>query len=260
MVISCPQGSIPFHQSRRSAQSPRPHFDSCPRSLRRLEYCLPNRSGLDPIGRRNPADQCCSSGRPQCLPCTPVSVWGYCPIRRPSSTFVPFLCWSISPKLRDQQHDKKITGHRWPSLHSRSGRPQRGDGRRPDGVMSFPFKGCKALAWDATCTDSFSTSNQYTILNPGSASCAAEDLKRRKYSQLVANFEFVPVDVETSGLIGSAGCTLLTDIGRHISWATNDPRLMSYIFQQISVAIIRGNALAITASSRRYAQELVESH
>ena len=100
----------------------------------------------------------------------------------------------------------------------------------------------------------------FTILNPGSASSAAEDLKRRKYPQLVADFEFVPVAVETSGIIGSAGCSLLTDIGRRISRATNDPHQMSYIFQQISVAIIRGNALAITASSRKYVQELVERH
>ena len=134
----------------------------------------------------------------------------------------------------------------------------RGDGRRPDGVTSFPFKGGKAFAWDATCTDSFSTSNLYsTILNPGSASSAVEDLKRQKYSQLVADFEFDPVAVETSGIIGSAGCSLLTDIGRCILRAINDPRQMSY-FQQISVAIIRGNILAMTASSRRYAQELVE--
>ena len=90
----------------------------------------------------------------------------------------------------------------------------RGDGRRPDGVTSFPFKGGKALAWDATCTDSFSASNLYsTILNPGSASSAAKDLKRQKYPQLVADFEFVPVAVETSRIIGSAGCSLLTDIG-----------------------------------------------
>ena len=110
-------------------------------------------------------------------------------------------------------------------------------------------------------TDSFSASYLYsTILNPGSASSAAEDLKRRKYSHLVADFEFVPVAVETSGIIGSAGCSLLTDIGRRISRATNDPRQMSYIFQQISVAIIGGNALAITASSRKYVQELVERH
>ena len=135
----------------------------------------------------------------------------------------------------------------------------RGDTRRPDGVTSFPFKGGRALAWDATCTDSFTASNLYfTILNPGSASSSAEDLKIPKYSQLVA--DFVPVAVETSGIIGSAGCSLLTDIGRGISKATNNPRQMSYIFQQISVAIIRGNDLAITASTRKYAQELVERH
>ena len=57
----------------------------------------------------------------------------------------------------------------------------------------------------------------------------------------------------------SAGCSLLSDIDRRISRATNDPRQVSYIFQQISVAIIRGNALAITASSRKYVQELVET-
>ena len=39
---------------------------------------------------------------------------------------------------------------------------------------------------------------RYTILNPGSASSATEDMKRRKYSQLVADFELVPVAVETS--------------------------------------------------------------
>ena len=119
-------------------------------------------------------------------------------------------------------------------------------------MTSFPDKGGKALALDATCTHSFSTSNLYsTILDPGSASSAAEDLKRRKYSQLVADFVLVPVAVETSEIIGSAECSLLTVIGRRISRATNDPR---QIFQQISVAIIRGNALAMTVSSRRYAR------
>ena len=41
------------------------------------------------------------------------------------------------------------------------------DGRRPDGVTYFPFKGSKSLAWDSTCTDSFTTSNLYSnILYP----------------------------------------------------------------------------------------------
>ena len=79
---------------------------------------------------------------------------------------------------------------------------ERGDSRRPDGVTSFPYENGKALAWDATCTDSLSDSNLCsTISNPGSASGLAEDLKRRKYFQLVADVEFVPVAVETSGIV-----------------------------------------------------------
>ena len=66
--------------------------------------------------------------------------------------------------------------------------------------------------------------------------------------------------VETSGIIGSVGCSPLADIGRRISRANNDPRQMSYILLQIAVAIIRGSALAMTASRRRYAQEFVERH
>ena len=81
-------------------------------------------------------------------------------------------------------------------------------------VTAFPFKGGKALAWDATCTDSFSASILYaTILNLGSASSAAKNLMSGKYYELVADVEFVPVVVETSEIIKSVGCSLLSEIG-----------------------------------------------
>ena len=90
---------------------------------------------------------------------------------------------------------------------------------------NYYMEGGKALDWDVACSDSFSASNPYsTILNPGSASSAAEDMKRRRYSQIVADFEYVPVAVQVSGIIGSAGCSILTEIGRRISRATNNPR------------------------------------
>ena len=62
----------------------------------------------------------------------------------------------------------------------------------------------QGIGLDATCTDSFSTSNLCsTNLNPGSTSSAAEDSKRRKYYHLVADFR-----VCSSGCwnIGSAVC------------------------------------------------------
>ena len=197
LVIGCPRGSIPFSQIRRSVQSSSPLYDGHLMSLRRLGHCLPNCPDWDPIGRRNPADRCCSSGRPQRLPCTRVSMWDHYPIRRPSSTFVPFQCRPICPTRRDQQHHPMITGHRWPLLHSRTG-----DGRKSGEVSSFPFKCGYSLAWDVTCTDSISAINVYsTNLSPGSASSAAEDLKKNIYSQLVVDYELVPVAFETSRII-----------------------------------------------------------
>ena len=77
-------------QLRRNAQSCSPHRDGKAKPLKRPDYCLPNCPGWDSIGRRKPSDRYCSSGRPQRLPCSPVSMWGYCPFRRPSSTFVQF--------------------------------------------------------------------------------------------------------------------------------------------------------------------------
>ena len=115
----------------------------------------------------------------------------------------------------------------------------RDDGRRPDEVTYFPFKGGKALAWEATCSNSFSHHNLCsTIFNPGSASSTAEDLKRRKYYQFVADFELVPVAAEASGI---SRMLPLTDIGRRILRATNDPRQISFIFQQISVPSIEAS-------------------
>ena len=165
-----------------------------------------------------PSDRCCSSGRPQHLPSTPVSMWGYCPIRWPSSTFVSFQRWPISPTRRNQKHHHKITGYRCPSLHSRTGRSRSGRRQKTRWSDVFSFKGCKSLAWDTTFPDLYSASNLYsTILNRGSASSAAVDLKRLIYSQFVEDIEFVPVTVETSGIIGSVGCSILTAIDRRIS-------------------------------------------
>ena len=73
-----------------------------------------------------------------------------------------------------------------------------------------------------------------TILNQGSTQSAADVLVKQKCCHLVADFEFVPVVVKTTRIIGSAGCSLLTDIGHHILKAIKDPHKMSYILQQIS--------------------------
>ena len=261
MIISSPRGSIPFPQHRRSAQSPSPHFDGCSWSLNDWITAYP----IAQVGTRLDDETLRISvalrvGLNVCF-----AHHDRCGATVQSDGLHPLSCRFSAGRFPRHSAINKIIKRSLDSagLHSilEPVGLDRSDGRRPDGVPYFPFKGGKALAWDVTCTDSFSTSNLCsTILNPGSASSAAEDLKRRKYSQLAADFEFIQVAVETSRIIGSAGCTLLTCIGRRISRATYNPRKMSYIFQQISVAIIRGNAQAMRPLSRRYVQELVERH
>jgi len=57
----------------------------------------------------------------------------------------------------------------------------RGDGRRPDGMTTFPYRRGRALIWDVTCTDTFSPNVISTsATEPGHA----KDRKITKYSTL----------------------------------------------------------------------------
>ena len=127
----------------------------------------------------------------------------------------------------------------------------RGDGKRPDGITLFPFKNGKALLWDATCTDTFSRGNLLrSATAPGSAALAAEEAKSTKYASFEPRFLFCPVAVETSGVLGPRTFSFLQDIGRLASRLRNDPRETEWLFERISLAIIRGNAHSILTAGK----------
>ena len=126
----------------------------------------------------------------------------------------------------------------------------RGDGRRPDGLTTFPFSAGRSLTWDATCVDTFAESHVVKCaVDPGAAAAVAENLKRMRYASLADRYIFTPVAVETTGVVGEAGSKLLRDIGGRISAATKDPREVSWLLQRVSIAIIRGNSAAILATA-----------
>lgn len=78
------------------------------------------------------------------------------------------------------------------------------DRSRPDGLSLVPWANGKFLVWDATCTDTYCASNIIrTCLEPGRAAAHAESEKMRTYSHLCRSYCFVPVGVETRGVIGS---------------------------------------------------------
>lgn len=126
----------------------------------------------------------------------------------------------------------------------------RGDGKRPDGLTTFPFSSGKCMAWDSTCSDTFAESAlPKSALEPGTAARAAEARKRQKYSELSSQYIFAPLAVETSGVIGPTASKFVKKLGGMITASTGERLATAWIWQRISIAIARGNALSVTATA-----------
>ena len=125
----------------------------------------------------------------------------------------------------------------------------RGDGKRPDGLTVFPFEAGKSLIWDATCSDTFAPSALLTSASdPGSAARVAEERKVAKYSSLSTRYIFQPVAIETSGVLGPRTLSFLKRIGHKLFLATSEPREAQRLFERVSLAVLRGNSLAILSA------------
>lgn len=123
----------------------------------------------------------------------------------------------------------------------------RGDGRRPDGITITPFSRGRSLVWDATCSNTFSSTHVTACaVTPGAAARAAEQRKQARYAALVQRYRFEPLAVETTGVLGPAISKFLAELGRRITAQTGEKRETCWLRQRISLAIVRGNAAAIT--------------
>ena len=96
------------------------------------------------------------------------------------------------------------------------------DGKRPDGVTTVPWKCGKLLVWDATCPDMFAPSyvSQATTA-AGEVATHAEERKCSKYSSLPVTHDFIPVAIETSGVMGPQSLHFLRELGRRDRLATH---------------------------------------
>ena len=77
----------------------------------------------------------------------------------------------------------------------------------------------------------------------------AEERKKLKYSSLNSSYIFIPVAVETLGVIGPDSLAFLHDLASRIRKATMEPLALQYLLQRLSVAIQRGNAIAIRGTA-----------
>ena len=126
----------------------------------------------------------------------------------------------------------------------------RTDGKRPDGITVVPWKSGRLLVWDATCPDTFAPSYVASANNEaGAVAALAEERKKTKYAHLDSSHTFTPVAIETSGVIGPQSMIFVRDLGRRLAQVTGEERSTTYLLQNLSVAVQRGNAASIRGTT-----------
>jgi len=122
----------------------------------------------------------------------------------------------------------------------------RADGKRPDGLSLIPWSCGKSLLWDATCVDTVAVSHMpKTSSSAGAAAESMANKKMAKYACFRGQYHFVPVAVETLGAWSKDALDFLKSVGRRIEEHTGKKRSTVFLFQRISMAIQRGNAISV---------------
>ena len=120
------------------------------------------------------------------------------------------------------------------------------DSKRPDGVTQIPWDQGKCLAWDVTVTDTLAASNiSLSSAAAGAASEKAAERKVEKYAELAASYTFVPLAFETLGPVNSSAAEFISAIGRRAQVASGDNRACSFLWQRLSIAVQRYNAVCL---------------
>ena len=103
------------------------------------------------------------------------------------------------------------------------------------------------MAWDVTVPDTYAESHiTNTSTTPGAAAHRAAQRKtdNDKYANLNSTHVFYPFAVETAGAWHEMAIELTQAIGRPITTVTEDTRETTFLFQRLSMALQRGNAVS----------------
>jgi hypothetical protein len=124
-----------------------------------------------------------------------------------------------------------------------------GDEKRPDGCTLIPWAGGRCLAWDVTVPDTLAPSHLLaSSLTAGAAAESSDRLKQLKYAHLARSHLLTVVAIETLGSFNREGALLISSLGRRLSIASGDPREATFLFQRLSVAVQKGNAISFAGS------------
>ena len=119
-----------------------------------------------------------------------------------------------------------------------------------------PWQSGKNAVWDITITDTLATSYlSSTSVTAGSAAELAASRKEEKYVEMTTTHTFVPLAFETLGPICSKALVFLRELGRRLTLATDDKRETMFLFQRLSVAIQRFNAVCFAGTFSGHQQD-----
>jgi hypothetical protein len=130
----------------------------------------------------------------------------------------------------------------------------RSDGKRPDGLTQIPWQGGRCLTWDVTVTDTLAPSYlDATSTAAGAAAEGAASRKELKYLALTSTHTFIPLAFETLGPINSKGISFFSELGHRLAARTGDIRETAFLYQRLSIAIQRFNAICFQGSFQKQA-------
>ena len=125
----------------------------------------------------------------------------------------------------------------------------RSDGKRPDGITMVPWDSGRCIVWDVTCSDTLAPAYRCdAVIASGAVASLAERRKESKYSHLSQMYKFVPIAIETLGVMGPKTRDFIKCLGKRITRQSGDPREHSYLLQRLSVAIQHGNCASVMGS------------
>jgi len=125
----------------------------------------------------------------------------------------------------------------------------RSDGKRPDGLTSIPWREGRSVTWDVTMTNTVAEPClAMSSVRAASAVEAAATSKDDKYIDIsrVGLHLFYSTAFEIMGPVNQVSQDFISELGRRIPSSTDDPRETSFLFQRLSVAVQRFNAVSFT--------------
>ena len=107
------------------------------------------------------------------------------------------------------------------------------------------------MAWDVTVPDTYAESHiGDTATEASAAANQAAANKNAEYDELASTHIFYPVAIETGGNWNHWAAELVQEIGRRATLITGEPRESIFLFQQLSIALLRDKEVAFLNTIR----------